>query len=100
MQIRQFPLSRTLDRTAAGDPGFQPAFERPDALVALAHQQAGDTRRAGLVGSTTVDDDLPFVDGHRQRDRGIIDIHSDCARNDAWIELARKRRARVEDQRS
>jgi hypothetical protein len=38
-----------------GYPRFYPALQRAHAIVALVHQGAGDTRRAGFVGSTAID---------------------------------------------
>lgn len=36
------------------DPGVQPTFQGPHAAEAAVNQQAGDTRRAGFIGSTAI----------------------------------------------
>ena len=39
-------------------PCFDASLERPHFSKPFVYHQAGDTRRAGFVGSTAVDDDL------------------------------------------
>jgi hypothetical protein len=45
-----------LEFAARFDPGFESAFKRTHPSVSAVDQHAGDTRRAGFIGSTAIDD--------------------------------------------
>ena len=58
-QLQHFHLA------ARRDPRVQPTLQRPHTQVAPVHQQAGDTRRAGFIRSTAVDDHVTVAGEHR-----------------------------------
>ena len=68
-------LAAAIDIKSSVAPRIEPAFQRAHAREAQVHQLAGDTRRAGFVGSITVDDDVAI--GRQIRQLCVELVHVD-----------------------
>ena len=80
-------------------PCVETAFERAHAREAPVHQQAGDTRRAGFVRSRTVNDNVSIRRQLRHMRIEIRKVDTDGSRHAARIDLARRRRAHINNHR-
>jgi hypothetical protein len=84
---RRSPASARLDGVARLCPGVKPSGERSNPPESLVDQQAGHTGRRRLVGSGTVEDDLPVARQLIEHRVEVVDVEHGRALDTPGIAL-------------